>query len=253
MSALDTFRLPVSQHARGYEPITKAHSGSLCVNTMRFATYNPLSLKNRLTEVSLYLKGIDFIALQGTQIRAVQDKEVRVQKEDYHTALHWGLKETIHSNKSCGVSILLAKWVKLEHIIEIYNPPKHLQGRLGAVRVKAHHIDLLIISAYYPSTARQGEHQTRSKTIKDMNNWIQARLKAIPIRCTPLIGMDLNDKLGVQGKETIHDETVGPFHPGKQNETANAVRTLFFSNVLPLLTHTGQQVLHTMVNRHYIL
>ena len=79
--------------------------------TMRFATYNPLSLKNRLTEVSVQLKGIDFIALQGTQIRAVHDKDVRVQQADHHIALHWGLKENKRVTKSCGVSILLAKWV----------------------------------------------------------------------------------------------------------------------------------------------
>ena len=66
-----------------------------------------------------------------------------------------------------------------------------------------------------------------------MISWIQARLKAIPVRCTPLIGMDLNDKLG--SVDNTHDEIVGPFHPGKQLEAANLVRNLFKINHLSFI------------------
>eukprot|EP00959_Pyramimonas_sp_CCMP1952_P204712 4280734-Pyramimonas_sp.AAC.1 len=113
---------------------------------VRFATYNPLaSDQDRLCEISAELRTWDCVLVCGTQQRAeIDHPTTQVQFDN-----HWGIKfgrgtGSKHTNRSCGLAILLGCRFPRTALKEVCCPPKILQGRVGAVRLQTSQEDLLL-------------------------------------------------------------------------------------------------------------
>ncbi len=98
----------------------------LCVGSMRFATYNPLSCRQtwRMESLSREMKSISVAGISGTQKRQYGEaSEVySTWRTPKHTAIEWARRPSSkHTNKSCGLAPLLSrKWIRAKHITEIH-------------------------------------------------------------------------------------------------------------------------------------
>eukprot|EP00959_Pyramimonas_sp_CCMP1952_P468822 9493867-Pyramimonas_sp.AAC.1 len=126
----------------------------------------------------------------------MEDEPHRVFRHSRHYELSFGYSRS--SNKSCGTSIMLHSKVFPQRCIRrIFCPPVELEGRCGAVRLKSGSLDVLFVTMYFPvySSMRAGRDEQKRKVNK-MLAWLRNLLLSTGGRCTPIVGMDLNDGLG---------------------------------------------------------
>ena len=83
---------------------------------------------------------------------------------------------------------------------------------------------------YFPVRS-SGEKNKGGQRITDlMNVWLDQHLSKLPQRCTPILGMDLNDRLGMH-RVGDHDETAcgqcsttGEFASDRENHSSHNLR-----------------------------
>jgi len=169
--------------------------------------YNPLSLcrSGRVEEISTLAAGYGIILCPGTQLRAV-DVDVCKSREYAHHTSQWGYGRGPYTNRSCGIHMFFkTRRFKVEHQVRVPPVPKGCQGRLGACRLRSGMCDLQVICGYYPPRPLAARLMPAyEKTVGAIDRWIRAVLSATPARCTPLLGVDLNDGLGLKQVEGQH-------------------------------------------------
>eukprot|EP00959_Pyramimonas_sp_CCMP1952_P154428 3230851-Pyramimonas_sp.AAC.1 len=85
-------------------------------------------------------------------------------------------------------------------VVDIKSPPKHIQGRAGALRIRRGELDLtFIVADIPPRSGLAANHSQWVKTVNETLKWIHRTLQATPTRSAPLIGIDLNDHYGADG------------------------------------------------------
>ena len=165
---------------------------------MRVVVYNPLSLVQpfRLHEISSRLSHIDIVC-PGTRLRSKLEQEQTVIRMKNHDVYSWGYGRGPNTNRSTGVTFLKKGLFRDKHVVNIQSPPREMQGRAGAMRLKSGRYDILIVGAYLPPFAGNTKDFPRHKqTVDKVMSWCQGQIQQAPYRCTPIVCLDLNDKLG---------------------------------------------------------
>eukprot|EP00959_Pyramimonas_sp_CCMP1952_P282736 5909563-Pyramimonas_sp.AAC.1 len=136
------------------------------------------------------------VLLQCTCRRKGTEDPHRVFRHSHHYEVSFGVSRS--SDKACGTSTMLHNKVFPQRFIKkIIAPPVDLEGRCGAVRMKSDTMDILFVSMHFPvhSGARAGRAE-QNRIVTRTLSWLRTLLRAVGARCTPIIGMDLNDGLG---------------------------------------------------------
>ena len=83
-------------------------------------------------------------------------------------------------------------------ISSVFHPPRHLQGRAGAVRLRSGPVDVCCIVVYLPPRASRQQAAARWRTtVQGLLVWLRDLLHQLPARCTPVIMGDFNTELGL--------------------------------------------------------
>lgn len=131
-----------------------------------------------------------------------------------------------HTNKSCGVSIMISTRFRLHaHVKEVYLPPATLAGRVGGLRVRRGRADDTFLVAYFPpkvhTTAKQAEYKA---TVQKIVDWIAFRLARTLASSIAGIAIDLNDGVGMEKQEgeweASVESCVGPVEPDQEGFAA---------------------------------
>ena len=112
------------------------------------------------------------------------------------------------TNRSCGVSIgLNHQFIKKHRIRAIYSPPI-LQGRgEGAVRIKNSQMYVLLMSLYFPAGPAS---RHKLYVARRLAKWAESILVQLTCRCMPLLGLDLNGRVGSRLGETHRPAPILP-------------------------------------------
>ena len=79
----------------------------------------------------------------------------------------------------------------------IHADSKLIAGRVGAVRVRSGRIDQCLISIYMPVRhSAQYKKVLCSQIVQEICKLLDKVLSKLPARCIPVIGIDLNDRVG---------------------------------------------------------
>ena len=98
-------------------------------------SYNPLALtaSGRIEEIHRELGRNVVIGMQGTCLRSATDAYQVMQSNNF-TIVSF---PTVSDDRAAGVMVSINnKYMKKEAIRQIYAPPPHLRGRVGAVRAQ---------------------------------------------------------------------------------------------------------------------
>ena len=182
---------------------------------VRTVLYNPLSATDgfRLEEISSTFRSIDFVFLPGTQGKQFDDV-VTQRPLEHHAYYHWGWSRGRHTNRSAGIGIGVGKRWRKDSVKQIWSPPKGLQGRGGALRVRQEGHDYTLLGAYFPP--RCGPVDEYKSTVLRLASWVEQVLRETPRRSVPVLAVDLNDGVGMEHQTSrrlvpCDDGTVGEF------------------------------------------
>ena len=109
---------------------------------------------------------------------------------DYHT-IDFRTDCKGYANKCCGCTLMTKLQPKT--LLKVFAPDADIVGRVGAARYKCNSYDLCPMVPYYPP--EDGKQFTKA-IIEKMNEYALQVLNSLPARCTPLLMMDVNGKLG---------------------------------------------------------
>lgn len=162
---------------------------------MKVVLYNPLASSDptRLAEISVEFRTADAIILVGTQ-RRMRELEVEKDRTDYHWVVHWGWRRTQHSNRSCGVSVMVHRRFAPRALHQVWTPPPALRGRCGAIRLRQGSVDVLLGAFYMPPRGLPGAIETGRMVME----WAGKVAGSVGTRTMPIYGLDLNDGLGIR-------------------------------------------------------
>lgn len=181
-----------------------------CRAMLKAAVWTPLACSDvmRLSEVSAHYRQYDVVLLlPGTQRRAY-DESVQVSDAPYHRAYQWGWRPSRYVNKSAGITMMLHKRYSREDVKTIDEPPRILAGRAVAMRVRRGGRDFLFLCAYYPPRSNSVEY---AQTVDKITEWLHIVIAAALGRSKPLLGVDLNDGVGIEqlgGDEFRHVQSI---------------------------------------------
>lgn len=166
---------------------------------MRLVLYNPLSLSRswRLEQILTTVRA-EFFVFPGTGEKATREVPVRHRRlpEQHKYVIGWGWQARCSgSNKSCGVSIALPLSLE-KKVVRVASPPVSVAGRGGSVQIMGGGLQLRIIGVYMPTKVMTS---TTSwwPTVQTLLDWVRSELETTPARVTPVLALDLNDKLGL--------------------------------------------------------
>ena len=164
--------------------------------------YHPQSIKQsgRLRDILRQFRWNDIIALPGTRFRQNEAAlPCSTQQIGQHKVYQWGWGNGKHVNDSCGVTLAIRQRVFSEkNVVNVFSPPKDLQGRGGALRLKRGDADLTPIVVYVPPEPASVRQQTASKAIWD---WVHELLSQLPARTV--------NPVGGAAPEYCDDEAIG--------------------------------------------
>jgi len=123
------------------------------------------------------------------------------------------------------------RWGGTSSAVDLYHPPKHLQGTAGAARLRARPVDICCIVVYLPPRAHRQQSSGKWKTtVSGLINWVQQTLHQLPNRCTPIVVGDFNSELGESrtqrgqlGRDDIH---IGRFCNGRPTYAGELLTSL---------------------------
>ena len=176
-------------------------------------SWNPCSLaeEGRMEEIDQEFRNTDIVILTGTGRKAMLDLPSWQQQLPHHKVHHvgWSRKEE-YSNKSAGVAIMLGKRLfRGSHTLRYDLGPQCLAGRALSIRAKGPTYDYMIVAAYFPPQGSMPKGKWR-KAVDLLLTWVAKQLREAPHRCTPIIGLDLNDEMGLtRDAHGLHETTSG--------------------------------------------
>ena len=155
-------------------------------------SYNCMScrLNGRLSDISKAYARTSIICLQGLRLPADKNDAVITKAVGRHVWYIWGFGKGHSTNGHTGVAIGLNKrHFSNKQVIRIYTPPAYMQGRGGALRIRNAVLDVLVLSAYFPTEPKT---ESARKVTNNVGKWITSVLDTVPGRCVPLLAMDTN-------------------------------------------------------------
>ena len=111
------------------------------------------------------------------------------------------------------------------------------------MRLKSGRYDILIIGAYLPPfTGNTKDFAKHKQTVDKVLSWCQGQIQQVPCRCTPILCLDLNDKLGYIQEEGLlqlgQGAHVGSCQPGVEGYSAMKFReVLEMEDMAAINTH----------------
>ncbi len=146
-------------------------------------------------------RNIAIFILQGTCKKQLYDGQRNwTEHNEHYWTFHWGwAPKATHSNKSCGITICLHRArFELKQVVEISSPELALAGRGGSLRIKTLHEDINVMGLYYPPfTGVSRNYKKHIACVRHLNTWAQKVLHAMPNRCSPIVGLDGNGRVGL--------------------------------------------------------
>ena len=184
---------------------------------LRLITWNVFTLARafRTEDVSTVFQHVHIAGLQGTKLRAQKGATHIAQSTPAHNCIHWGYRETTHSNHSVGVTLLLQKRFKAKNIqcIGQLADSTGLTGKAGFAILRQGALHIAPIVAYFlPKPNKSGDRTRKWKhTCSLLRGWVVDTIAKLPQRCTPVLLMDENSDRGLAGKKVEQDQiTMGP-------------------------------------------
>ena len=172
-------------------------------------SYNAMHMgqPGRWEEVSTQMS-CAVVGLQSTWLsRPQNEQQCTSHRTSKHLWFNWKHGNG-HKSKSAGCAIGLPRSILPHQVRSLYTPDDiHLQGRLGAVRVKTNTSDTCYIVGYAP--CNPGSHEAWfAQLVWDELSTI---IDQLPTRCIPML-LDANAKLGKrQGHhDNTMDDVLGP-------------------------------------------
>lgn len=156
--------------------------------------------KSRLCRILNTLIAAQLICLQGTRIRAHpilgNDHAVHSEFVSKYLVHHWHAgPDTAFTNSATGVSIAVSRqFCHPTYLAEVFSPPRHLQGRAGAVLYQKRNFGLFVASLYFPAS---GSVQDKLAVTEDLLSWLQPILEKLPRRTHKLLAFDGNARVGL--------------------------------------------------------
>ena len=209
-------RLSVSHQIQNHPPwaIDRGqHWRLLLVMAFRVVTWNPMSLVRggRQELIAEELKNIDGVIMMGTKIRQPNTMHSQVIKKTIEGALvlDWGYSDGANlSNRSCGTRLQLrGDRYKASNVIGLWSPPKSLQGRGGAARVRSKMLDFVLMGLYFPPRPHTAKEKPMyEKIVQNLVRWATDTLVYIRSktqRTMITVGMDLNDDAEGEGLAAV--------------------------------------------------
>ena len=188
---------------------------------LKTAVYNPLSAAaaGRLDHISKQLN-CDIVFLPGTTLKSPSElRHHKLVVNDQYWAAHFGWSRAPYSNRSAGCSIIFrTSKFKPNDVVHTVVPPASLAGRGGSVRIKNKLYDFRATVQYSSpihGSAKQQSAQINGNRI--LTKWAHDLIsdrKLTPDRCLPLIGGDLNSRLGFDANGGAWTDGVGSLHLG---------------------------------------
>lgn len=123
-------------------------------------------------------------------------------------------------------------------VVTVTDPPVNLQGRAGALRVKASFADMAFFAIYLPPATAPG----LLGIAQELFRWLRQALQSLPRRCQPVIGVDLNSPLGVHSSGE-------PVDPAEQVSYTNGRQTRVGDLFANLLLATGMVAISTRISQ----
>lgn len=178
------------------------HALGTRMRTLIAETYNVQHLGDYDSEARIVSKlNAHVLGLTGTRrlLPADPKAETVIRRSlPQHDVYHFlaPRNTTAHTNSHSGVSIALKKKFFHQHrVAEIYEPPKELRGRGGALRIKRYKdTDLLVLVVYF-SQSKDG-NVSYDPSVEKLLKWMDAVLDSLPERCFPLVLTDANGQIG---------------------------------------------------------
>ena len=124
--------------------------------TLRVAQYNPLaaSTYDRMEDILGEIKTVDMFGLVGTQRSMARGvDELDRQWISGRLCLHERWRDAIFSNRSVGVTLVLGKSMREQHVVKVVRSRPELRGIFLAVRLRSTGFDLMPILMYFPPRA----------------------------------------------------------------------------------------------------
>ena len=186
------------------------------VNELSITSWNPDTLNHGKLERFLTYFDADIIIFQGTRLRMRTIPRDRKARDDTITPVRsewssrgynifsWGWNNGEFSNHACGVLIAIREaTVGAGQIVQRYDPPRSMAGRLGGIRVKnwQAHGDLTILAGYAPQENGPPQHN------EHFWDQVTKTLAKLPRRTSIIFGGDFN------GDPLPDDAAIGWHHP----------------------------------------
>eukprot|EP00929_Paragymnodinium_shiwhaense_P037319 TRINITY_DN19901_c0_g1_i1.p1 TRINITY_DN19901_c0_g1~~TRINITY_DN19901_c0_g1_i1.p1 ORF type:complete len:346 (+),score=36.52 TRINITY_DN19901_c0_g1_i1:115-1152(+) len=199
---------------------------------MRCAVYNPLAAteSGRIEDILQQCSSVHLLCMPGNKFRKHQldgDPFVLRSRKKFW-CFDWGYDATKqHSNRSCGVSLCIAKRAFSDKAFHtVFSPPEALAGRGGAVRIRTAKHDILVMGLYVPPETESDKAEAADK----LYEWASQVVSQMPSRCLPLILLDANGRVGwrKQDHQWVPEEEhmVGEYNRERRNR--NGERLLWF-------------------------
>ena len=207
--------------------------------SLHIVTYNPLvaNSHNRIRSICSELRNTHIIGLPGTgKMHNTHGSSYTIRRSGPFCCFEWGwAKKQAGINKSCGVSLLIARDVLPNKCINhIYSPPISRQGRVGAVRYKTARLDICIIVIYLAPNVNNVSSDINKRVLA----WVQKLISKIGTRVTLVCCTDANSKLGTAQPGVTFWPHVGTAEPDFETKNGTLFRQfLVDSDLIAINTH----------------
>ena len=195
---------------------------------LKVLLHSPLSLVSqaRKDDYEEATRGFGIALFAGTQEKAKDDLEVALQHTKKYWRISWGWQAGKCTNKVTGVAMWLDKsYYRKQDMLRWEAPPRDLAGRGGFLATRGGAAELLLGVLYFPPRPKDNTKMGYKDTLKGLFKWWDAMMKEHSRRRAVIVGMDLNDLLGmrkVAGQWVEPDgQHVGQFGAGKQGAAAD--------------------------------
>ena len=194
------------------DPATESHQLSQ-VKDYTVCTYNVQSFHHRDLNTVLRTLNTDVVILQSTGTR--WDNWTRRQEnQDFfckNIGLYWVIFwpydfSNIYANRSWGIVVAIKRTTFPKSCLSrVWTPPKKLQGRVGAIRIRTRKgPDLLICDVYQLPIGSLNYVELTA----DIWHWIETVLQEQVHRTLPIVGLDANARLGNWETRSVEGETL---------------------------------------------
>ena len=170
------------------------------MQNLSFLQFNPqsASTSDRLADIAAQVPIMDFASLTGTGGKRYGEAVVWRKAGD-RWMVEAGWQRGPFANKSAGCGILLGKRIARRSVTNVWSAPSTLPGRGLAIRARARHYDVAVISLYFPPVPNYSAQMTAYyKTCDALSSWV----RKLPIwsshRCVPVLCADVNSGFGLQ-------------------------------------------------------